>query len=314
MPVLRGEHDGPTAIGSAVSLDGRFGFGVNLGLGQLAFAIHRVQIEGQLLSLFRILRQQELDPCLRGRQAASGIETGGQSKAHLPRSDILLRNVGDVFQRLHTKFLAAGQLLQAMLDQNTIFPLQGGDIGDRAQCHEVEVPAQIRGLAGPPRFLTQPSAQSHDQFEGDPHTSQFLGWIATLRLVRIQHSHRIRERRRHLMMIRDDHIHSQASGELDLMVTGDAAIDSDEEAGALIGKLPNRLGIEPIAFPHAMRQIVWDWHANVTEEPTQHRRRSDPIHIVIAVNDDGLLALYTPGQTVDSLCHAAHEKWIVEAL
>ena len=97
-------------------------------------------------------------------------------------------------------------------------------------------------------------------------------------------------------------------------MTSDAAIDSDEDACALIGKLLNRLGIEPIAFPHAMRQIVWDWHANVTEEPTQHRGRGDPIHIVVAVNDDGLLALYTTGQTVYSLCHAAHEKWIVEAL
>ena len=61
-----------------------------------------------------------------------------------------------MFQRLHTKFLAAGQLLQAMLDQNAIFPLQGGNIGDRSQRHEVKVPAQIRGLARPPRFLTQP--------------------------------------------------------------------------------------------------------------------------------------------------------------
>jgi hypothetical protein len=123
MPVLRSEHNGPAAIGSAVGLDSRFGFGIDLGLHQLAFAIHRIQIQGQLLSLCRILRQQELDPCLRGRQAASGIEAGGQSKAHLPWSDILLRKVGDVFQRLHTKFLAAGQLLQAMLDQNAIFPL-----------------------------------------------------------------------------------------------------------------------------------------------------------------------------------------------
>ena len=40
MPMLGGKNNGPTAIDSAVGLNGGFRFGIDLGLDQLALAIH----------------------------------------------------------------------------------------------------------------------------------------------------------------------------------------------------------------------------------------------------------------------------------
>jgi hypothetical protein len=76
-------------------------------------------------------------------------------------------------------------------------------------------------------------------------------------------------------------------------VSGNTAIDGDQQASSLRRQLAYGLRIEAIPFAHAMRQVIGHRHPDIAEEPAEHRGGCDPIDIVIAVNGDRFLGMQT---------------------
>jgi len=132
--------------------------------------------------------------------------------------------------------------------------------------------------------------------------------------VRIQHGHGFGEIGGHLVMVSDNHIHPQAFRQPHFLVASDATIHGDQDARAPCHQLAYGTGVEPVAFAQAMRQVVRHGHAEVAEEPTQHRGRGDAIHIVIAIDGDRFLGIESMGQALDRLRHPSHAEGVMQAL
>src|SRR5436190_18537307 len=58
-----------------------------------------------------------------------------------------------------------------------------------------------------------------------------------------------------LMMVGDDQIDAALAGDLGLFNRSDAAIDADDQAGALVADLRDRLGVEAVALVDAVRDV-----------------------------------------------------------
>ena len=88
------------------------------------------------------------------------------------------------------------------------------------------------------------------------------------------------------MMIRDDQIHAAVFGDFGLLDGGHAAVDGDDEFGALIADLGDGLGVEAVTFLNAVRDVKLDLAAQQGDGVPEDAGGGDAVDIVVAVDDD----------------------------
>ncbi|MNT66118.1 hypothetical protein D3C72_2041550 [compost metagenome] len=98
-----------------------------------------------------------------------------------------------------------------------------------------------------------------------------------------------RQRCADLVMVDDDHVDTAPCRHLKRLVAGRAAVDGDDEAGAVVDQLFDRLWVGPISLEDTIRDIDFRIEPEMLEEARHQRRRCGAVDIVIA-EDHHLLA------------------------
>ncbi|MBV8561704.1 MAG: hypothetical protein JOZ56_01300 [Actinobacteria bacterium] len=88
------------------------------------------------------------------------------------------------------------------------------------------------------------------------------------------------------MVVGDDHLEPVSLRLLDLGDGGDAAVDGENEAAALVGEAREGLAANAVALVEAARQVPRDVGAELAQEQDGERRRGDPVDVVVAVDAD----------------------------
>ena len=318
-------------------------------LDLLALAVLRVQglRDGQRLG--EVAGQQQAQGILGGFQAAGGIEPGRELEPDFVGAQ-QRGALSDPFQGDQPGPLGRGQALQAGGNQDPVFAGQRDDVGNGAQRDQVEQGAQVEvGGARQARFASALD-QGVGEFEGEADGAEFgegawtglLGFgqgrlaeasvpaqhgrfgesPARLGLARgccselgIDQGDGGRRRGGNLMMVQHDHVHAALAEPGDGGDGGRAAVHGEQQRhGELPEAILHAILAEAVAFVHAMRQVVMDLPAERAQHFEQQGGRGDAVHVVIAEDDERLVALAGLEQALDGGRHVRQQERIGQVL
>ncbi len=163
MPTLRRENV-CRALAEARHLGLRFPRGSLL--HRAALGVDRVELLGDLDRPLRILGQQELEARVGAAQSARGVDARRQAKAE--RACVECAGIGtrNLHQRPQAGLGGARERPQPLADKPAVLALQGHQIGDRGQGHQLDV------------LLDGRCPERLSQLEGHRRAAQIRAWIA----------------------------------------------------------------------------------------------------------------------------------------
>ena len=182
----------------------------DLPLKALPFAVHPVELQGDLSGPAGITGSQSGECYFRIAQPSGGIESGRN-----PEGEVLGCDGGEgelcLFRNgRNPRPLGRPDLVQACLDEKPVLTKERGHVSHRSQGHQVEIVFQVRFRTGdePPSF-SKGRPQGHAQEKGQPHAGQMLERERTVGTVRIDHRAKGSEGLIHLMVIGDHHLQTE---------------------------------------------------------------------------------------------------------
>src|SRR5262249_37401905 len=158
----------------------------------------------------RLSRAQQLKPERRIVKAARRIDAWAEPKAHLAGAHRPGENSRHLFERADAGAGGAGDLFEAVLDQNSIRSCERDHIGDGGERHQIQHRAKSRLAALLERaLLAKLLAKPEAKVEGDAGRAQMAGWILTAGLVRVDERQCRRQLTWNGVVIDDDHIQTE---------------------------------------------------------------------------------------------------------
>ncbi len=119
--------------------------------------------------------------------------------------------------------------MQSLLHEDAIVMVQGHDVGDSAQCNQVQV--SRRHLCGSRASVgLQGAAERCHQVERNADSGQVRTGEITVLEIRVDYRVRPRQFGARKVMVRDQHLHSESTRFVDALDAGDAVVDRDQEA------------------------------------------------------------------------------------
>src|SRR5689334_21006268 len=95
-----------------------------------------------------------------------------------------------------------------------------------------------------------------------------------------------------LVVIGDDQFHAAAGEGFGLVNCSDAAIDADNQLGAVFDELSQRFGVEAVAFFQSLGNVVVHIAAQQRDGVPENRGGGDAIDVVIAVDHNFFAIAY----------------------
>ena len=138
------------------------------------------------------------------------------------------------------------------------------------------------------------------------------GIIATV-LIWIHYSQRLRNAvHPRQVMVGDDQVHSGAPRRFGCGKPADASVHTDDQPHAVGSSALDDLVAHPIAFADAVRYVKVSRSAAQLDRRLENDDRRRAIHVVVAVNQNFLFALYRRFQPIKRSFHPAHPQRVVK--
>ena len=110
------------------------------------------------------------------------------------------------------------------------------------------------------------------------------------------------------MVVGDDQVDAQLPGVGGLLHGGDAVVHRDDQGIALVRQFFQRVPVHAVAALGAQGQFAAHLRAQVGEILVQNGGGGNAVHVVVAVNDDGLALLHGAVQPLHRLVHIPDGK------
>ncbi len=212
----------------------------------------------------------------------------------------MVRHFRDVHERAQADLVGLRQSFQPGFDEDAILARQRHEVRHRADGHEIEMLAQLD-------FVPQRSVAFHQrvrEFEGDAdagegcctcETFSRLSFAAAKQFrgdnLRIHQRHTVRQLCRRFVVIEHDGVHTTPLQPGNLFRGTRAAVHGHEQLRpVLLQTTPDAFGAQSVPFIHPVREEIFDRRARRPQHAQQQRARRYAVHVVVAVNDDALLA------------------------
>ena len=165
--------------------------------------------------------------------------------------------------------------------------MQRHHVGDGGERHEVEPGHQVGDRE---TVAAQAPVERHQRQEDHAGGAEMAQAREVVEAVRVDEGTHRREHLGGAVMVEHHHVHAEAAGLGQGLVPGGAAIDGDEEGGALLGEHPHRRDVGTISFRDAVGDVEPVGHAEVAQGAREQRGARRPVDVVVAEDRD-LLAL-----------------------
>jgi hypothetical protein len=190
-------------------------------------------------------------------------------------------------------------------------PVEGHDVGDRAERDEIEQCREIRRRAiGEVAALAQRRARGEQHVEHDPDAGEVLARKGASGLIRIddQRGGRQRERCGGQVVIGHEHLDAGRGRRRDAVVARDAVVDGHDEARRHPGRFGDDLRRQTVAVFEAVGYEESDDRAHACKSAHRHGARRGAVGIVIGDDHDFLAARYRVGKPRRRRVDALHRR------
>ena len=302
MPVVAGEDDG--RVGSFAGEDG-VGFLPDAGLYALTPAVKLAQLRGERVCGVSVLRHEQLcrRHCL--AEAACGVEPRGYREADSCCGQLL---------RVHRRFAQHGRNARtgrrrksgkAAADEITVFVNERHHVRHRADGDEIDVALKHGGAV---------ALAGADKLQRNADSGKLLVRVFVPVLLAVYHGGCGGQRAGGaLVMVGYEHVHAERGGILGLRGGGDAAVHGDDERHALRVQRVERAVIDAVALAVAVGDVRDAFQALTAQIIGDDAGGGDAVHVIVAVDRDGLPAAYRTVHTLDRGGHALHQHRVVQA-
>ena len=147
------------------------------------------------------------------------------------------------------------------------------------------------------------------QFERNSASGQHVKWISTT--LRIHNSNSIRQNILTFMVICYDQIKSYFRCKPSLLNSGNSAVHCDDKFATFRFDPFQSLFADAISFILPIRNIKICRMTDIFKILAEDYNTSNPVHIIIAINPDGFLALYCKFDSFKSKRHIRKQKRVV---
>ena len=113
------------------------------------------------------------------------------------------------------------------------------------------------------------------------------------------------------MVVGDDDLQPPRPRSGDLLDCGDATIDGQNEAAALVGEPRQRLAPQPVTLLEPARQVPLDLGSEPAQDEDGERGGADSVRVVVAVDADPLPARDRASDRLDRAGHVAEQERVV---
>eukprot|EP01136_Pigoraptor_vietnamica_P020327 Opistho-1_new@69082 len=306
VPAVRRDHRDRT-----LGLD-RLGRLLNLGFDRAAFLVEAVELLGDPARLVGVLGRQQPHAEIGFADPSASIDSRSQREAEIGRGRCAGK-AACLDQRVHADVAALSHHLEALCHEGAVQPPERGDVRHGAQCDDVE---QVEQLGLRPGGEETASAQHADQGGAEQPRNPDCGkvaMIATLFLVEPVGVHQRQgdgQLRRAFVVIDHDHFGARLAGFGQRVEGHRAAIDRDDQVGALALQPHQRFARRAIAF----HQPVWDVgarvEAQVAQQPDQQGRRCRAVDVIVAKDRHRLAPLDGLRKPFGRRVHVAEDRGV----
>ena len=182
-------------------------------------------------------------------------------------------------QRAQSRAAGCGELLEA-----------GPDDGARLAGHRREVGDGADG--GNPREVRHPQPATGEerrrQLVCQPGARQVLIGVGAICAVRVDDRRRARQHRSRQVMVRDDDLKAERTGNLDLGDVGDATVAGDHEAHATLRQRLQPRAREAVSLRPAGRHVAFRLDSQGTQADHPDRDGADAVCVVVAPDRDAI--------------------------
>ncbi len=313
VPLGVGQHDRPTIrAGHAGFLGHPLGLGRDRSFGPLPLLVDARQARGDLVRPRARRRRQQFHGLARVPEPAAGVEPRGEPEPHLLRVDgfpAQPRRLDESREAFEARVSQAGEPVPG---DDPILSHQRHDIGDRSeggQRQHVQQPFAHRGLD--PISACRVASRGHcgespREFEGDARSAEIAEGILGVGPPGVDDRKGLgngagaawgavipgmeRLFRPEIVVVGDDEIEAGLAGFEGRLEGGDAAVDRDDNPGALGGELDQGVAVQPVALIEPVGCVGRDHRLGVdaAQRVVEDGRRGDAVGVVVAVDDDRL--------------------------
>ncbi len=194
----------------------------------------------------------------------------------------------------------AGELGEAVFDEDAVFTGEWDDVGDGAEGgeggeFEEEVAVDVVDAFGVAEFL----GDGPGEFEGDAGAAEVgVGVGGEAGEAGVDDEVGIGESGGEFVVVGDDDVNVMAAGEGDGFEGGAAAVDGDEEICAVVDGGLDGVAVEAVAFIDAVGDVGMDIGGGGGEGVPEHGGAGDAIDVVVAVEGDFFLVADGGGDAV----------------
>ena len=166
-----------------------------------------------------------------------------------------------------------------------------------------------------PRIRRARGATDGDhQLQHDAHARQLLERVRAVAPLRIQDRVGVGQHPERLVVIGHDDVDAVLLGEPDLLGRRDPAIRGDDEPRPAPFRHVHAPCREAVSVPNAVGDEIRDLPAQAHEGRGQEGRGGDPVHVVIAVDQDGLALVDRLPDPRRGAVHVAHGEGVQEPI
>ena len=250
-------------------------------LNALAFPVQFAQLQSQLLRPLGVAGEKQLHRHLSHSHPTRGVDPGGQGIAHRDRGDRFILQPGAPDQGRQAQPLGWVQPAQPQADNGPVRPRHRHYIRHRS--HRGQVAKFLKNRLGLPL-----SRHRHSQHQGHSHSSQSFKGIGTVRPVGVHHRGGRGQFLLAGMVIGDDHINAQFTGQFCFFHGGDAAVHCDNQRNPLSRQMDHRLRVQAVPLPKPAGNIGDHMSPPGGEELGEQTGGGDPIHIIVPIDGNEL--------------------------
>ena len=306
VPLFVEEDDGLVLVAVLQCHDDAVGF-LRHGLVQvLALLVVLVDLLGQLHGLLLVPFDEEcygLAACL---HTSGCVDARPYLEDDVPQGNLPAPESAHLHERLDAGAGSAVELAQAVVGQDAVLAHDGHDVGSDADGTEVEQGDELRELDA----VVQ--GKSLNQLEANAAAAEVLVGVGVVEALGIEHSHSRRQLRARHVMIADDEVDALLLGIGNLVGSLDATVEHDDKPHARLAGIIDTLARDAVAVVVAVGNVIVYVAGELLQEAIHECHCRATIHIVVAIDEDALLASEGFVEAVHGLLHVLKEERVVQ--